>query len=118
MTFERDSKKLKANMDMEMNNIMSRHEAGAELFTFMGTYAPAFGMMGTVIGLIVMMYGFDTGGGGAVAEKFAKEGWKVAVSARRKEILDEMSDNENIFSYPLDVTNRDQINNVFTKIIG
>ena len=59
-TFERDAKKLKANMDMEMNNIMSRHEAGAELFTFMGTYAPAFGMMGTVIGLIVMMYGFDT----------------------------------------------------------
>ena len=49
-------------MDMEMNNIMSRHEAGAELFTFMGTYAPAFGMMGTVIGLIVMMYGFDTVG--------------------------------------------------------
>ena len=69
-TFERDSKKLKANMDMEMNNIASRHEAGAELFTFMGTYAPAFGMMGTVMGLIIMMNGFDTGGGGAVAEKF------------------------------------------------
>jgi len=69
-TFERDSKKLKANMDMEMNNISSRHEAGAELFTFMGTYAPAFGMMGTVMGLIIMMNGFDTGGGGAVAEKF------------------------------------------------
>jgi len=70
-TFERDAKKLKSNMDMEMNNIMSRHEAGAELFTFMGTYSPAFGMMGTVIGLIVMMYGFDTGGSGSVAEKFA-----------------------------------------------
>ena len=69
-TFERDSKKLKANMDMEMNNIMSRHEAGAELFTFMGTYSPAFGMMGTVIGLIIMMFSFDTGGDGAVAEKF------------------------------------------------
>ena len=69
-TFERDSKKLKDNMDMEMNNIASRHEAGAELFTFMGTYAPAFGMMGTVMGLIIMMFGFDTGGGGNVAEKF------------------------------------------------
>ena len=57
-------------MDMEMNNIASRHEAGAELFTFMGTYAPAFGMMGTVMGLIIMMFGFDTGGGGNVAEKF------------------------------------------------
>ena len=55
---------------MEMNNIASRHEAGAELFTFMGTYAPAFGMMGTVMGLIIMMFGFDTGAGGNVAEKF------------------------------------------------
>ena len=69
-TFERDSKKLKDNMDMEMNTIASRHEAGAELFTFMGTYAPAFGMMGTVMGLIIMMFGFDTGAGGNVAEKF------------------------------------------------
>ena len=55
---------------MEMKNINSRHEAGAELFTFMGTYAPAFGMMGTVMGLIVMMNGFDTGGTGPVADKF------------------------------------------------
>ena len=67
---ERDQKKLKDFMYMEMKNISSRHEAGAELFTFMGTYAPAFGMMGTVMGLIVMMNGFDTGGSGAVAEKF------------------------------------------------
>ena len=77
-TFERDSKKLKDNMDMEMNNIASRHEAGAELFTFMGTYAPAFGMMGTVMGLIIMMFGFDTGGGGNDAAKiqrsFARNG--------------------------------------------
>ena len=70
-TFERDAKKLKSNMDMEMNNISSRHEAGAELFTFMGTYAPAFGMMGTVMGLIIMMNGFDTSGGQDTATQFA-----------------------------------------------
>ena len=58
-------------MDMEMNNISSRHEAGAELFTFMGTYAPAFGMMGTVMGLIIMMNGFDTSGGQDTATQFA-----------------------------------------------
>ena len=67
---ERDKNKLKDFMYMEMKNITSRHEAGAELFTFMGTYAPAFGMMGTVMGLIVMMNGFDTGGSGPVADKF------------------------------------------------
>ena len=65
----------------------------------------------------IWITGASSGIGKALAEKFALEGWKVAISARRKEILDEMSDNENIFSYPLDVTNRDQINNVFTKII-
>ena len=53
----------------------------------------------------------------AVAEKFAKEGWKVAVSARRKELLDELAGNQNITSFPLDVTNRDQINNVFKNIL-
>ncbi len=51
-------------------------------------------------------------------KKFALEGWKVAVSARRKEILDEMAKNENISSHPLDVTNQEQINNVFSKIIN
>ena len=72
---ERDKNKLKDFMYMEMKNITSRHEAGAELFTFMGTYAPAFGMMGTVMGLIVMMNGFvdssaaDTGG--SIDNKFS-----------------------------------------------
>ena len=43
----------------------------------MGAYAPAFGMLGTVLGLIVMMNNFATGGGEEasasydVAEKFA-----------------------------------------------
>ena len=32
--------------------------------------------------------------GRAVAEKFANEGWKVAVSARRKELLDELAKNQ------------------------
>ena len=68
---ERDKNKLKDFMYMEMKNITSRHEAGAELFTFMGTYAPAFGMMGTVMGLIIMMNGFDTSGGQDTATQFA-----------------------------------------------
>ena len=65
----------------------------------------------------IWITGASSGIGKALAAKFASEGWKVAASARRKEILDEMSNHENIFSYPLDVTNQDQIKTSFEKII-
>ena len=65
----------------------------------------------------IWITGASSGIGKALAEKFAAEGWKVAASARRKEILDKMSENENIFSYPLDVTSQNQIKNSFEKII-
>ena len=65
----------------------------------------------------IWITGASSGIGKALATKFALEGWKVAVSARRKEILDDMADNENISSYPLDVTNQDQVNNISSKII-
>jgi short-subunit dehydrogenase len=66
----------------------------------------------------IWITGASSGIGKSLAEKFASEGWKVAVSARRKEILDKMADNENISSYPLDVTNQEQISDVFLKIIN
>ena len=65
----------------------------------------------------IWITGASSGIGKSLAEKFAAEGWKVAASARRKGILDEMSNHENIFSYPLDVTNQDQIKISFEKII-
>ena len=52
----------------------------------------------------IWITGASSGIGKAVAEKFASEGWRVAVSARRKEILENMAKNQNIFSFPLDVT--------------
>ena len=66
----------------------------------------------------IWITGASSGIGKAVAEKFAKEGWKVAVSARRKELLDELAKNENISSFPLDVTDRFQINNTFKNILN
>jgi short-subunit dehydrogenase len=66
----------------------------------------------------IWITGASSGIGKALAEKFASEGWRVAVSARRKEILDEMASNKNISSFPLDVTNQKQISEVFTKIIN
>ena len=66
----------------------------------------------------IWITGASSGIGKALAEKFASEGWQVAISARRKEILDEMAKHENISSHPLDVTDQDQINDVFSKIIN
>jgi len=66
----------------------------------------------------IWITGASSGIGKAVAEKFAAEGWKVAISARRKNILDEMSNNNNIFSFPLDVTNSKEIKTVFEKILN
>ena len=66
----------------------------------------------------IWITGASSGIGKALAEKFASEGWRVAVSARRKEILDEMASNKNISSYPLDVTNQEQTSDVFSKIIN
>ena len=65
----------------------------------------------------IWITGASSGIGKSVAEKFANEGWKVAVSARRKELLDELAKNPNIVSFPLDVTNRNQINEVFKNIL-
>ena len=66
----------------------------------------------------IWITGASSGIGKAVAEKFAAEGWRVAISARRKEILESMSDNKNLFSFPLDVTNKNQIDQVFKDIIS
>ena len=65
----------------------------------------------------IWITGASSGIGKAVAEKFAAEGWKVAVSARRKELLQELATNENIVSFPLDVTDKNQINTIFKNII-
>ena len=66
----------------------------------------------------IWITGASSGIGKAVAIKFANEGWKVAVSARRKELLDELAKNQNIQSFPLDVTDRSQISNVLKDIIN
>ena len=65
----------------------------------------------------VWITGASSGIGKATAEKFAKENWKVAISARREELLNEMAKNKNIFAYPTDVTNQDKIQETFNKIL-
>ena len=65
----------------------------------------------------IWITGGSTGIGKALAIKFANKGWNVAVSARRVELLDELSSNyENISSFPLDVTDKAKCVEVFNQI--
>ena len=67
---------------------------------------------------VIWITGASSGIGRALSLKFAKLGWIVAASARRENLLQELSkENENIHSFPLDVTNSDQCKIVFNKII-
>jgi chemotaxis protein MotA len=42
-------------MEAEINNVEMRHEIGVELLAGLAAYAPALGMIGTVIGLVQML---------------------------------------------------------------
>ena len=56
---------------------------------------------------VIWITGGGTGIGKAVAIKFANQGWKVAISGRRENILKEVEEiNPNIKSFPLDVNDK------------
>jgi chemotaxis protein MotA len=46
---------IKESMEIEMSNVEIRHKRGHEILDAGGTYAPAFGMVGTLIGLVNML---------------------------------------------------------------
>ncbi len=46
-------------MESELNYLIERHKKGQQIFTSLGTFAPAFGMIGTLIGLINMLKGLE-----------------------------------------------------------
>ncbi len=58
-------------LDIDIENQMARHSEGKRLFDNMGAMAPAFGMIGTLIGLVQMLQNMDDpssiGSGMAVA---------------------------------------------------
>ena len=66
---------------------------------------------------VIWITGASSGIGKALALKFAKENWNVAISARRENILKEITEsNENIKSFPLDVTDKTKCKEVFEQI--
>ncbi len=54
-----DPEVIEAIMETELENLMDRHEGGKKLFDGLGRYAPAFGMIGTLIGLVAMLSNMD-----------------------------------------------------------
>lgn len=46
-------------MDTDMEAVESRHAEGKALFDNVGRFAPAFGMIGTLIGLVIMLKDMD-----------------------------------------------------------
>ena len=65
----------------------------------------------------IWITGASSGIGKALAEKFAKENWKVAISARRENLLNDIAKTDNISSFPLDVTDDNKVKEVFSKIL-
>lgn len=58
-------------MESDLENLMTRHEVGRGVLETIGKYAPAFGMIGTLIGLVAMLANMEDpssiGSGMAVA---------------------------------------------------
>ena len=66
---------------------------------------------------VVWITGASTGIGKSLALKFSKEGWNVAISARRENLLNEIAEsNKNIKPFPLDVNNSEDCFETFGKI--
>ena len=66
----------------------------------------------------VWITGASSGIGKALAIKFATEGWHVAASARRENLLQDLNKtNSNIHSFPLDVIDEPRTKKVFQDIL-
>ena len=54
---------LQSILDAEVDAMEERHQKGIRVFESMAAYAPAFGMIGTLIGLILMLRNLDDSAG-------------------------------------------------------
>ncbi len=66
-----NSEEIQELMSMEIQHLQDRHLTGKKILEFMGSAAPAFGMIGTLIGLVKMLRSLDSpesiGAGMAIA---------------------------------------------------
>ncbi|GBE30820.1 chemotaxis protein PomA [bacterium BMS3Bbin04] len=50
---------IRAILESELTGMEARHSQGKKIFEALGAFAPAFGMIGTLVGLIQMLSGLD-----------------------------------------------------------
>ena len=62
-----DPDKVRFVLERELENMMVRHDAAAGLYEKASAYAPAFGMVGTLVGLINMLKGLNLDGSGGAS---------------------------------------------------
>jgi len=66
-----NSEEIQELLSMEIQHLQDRHSTGKKILEFMGAAAPAFGMIGTLIGLVKMLRSLDSpeaiGAGMAIA---------------------------------------------------
>ena len=66
----------------------------------------------------IWITGASSGIGKALAIKFANEGWQVAASARRENLLMDLNNQyPNIHPFTLDVKNETETKNIFQNIV-
>ena len=66
----------------------------------------------------IWITGASTGIGKSLAIKFAQNGWQVAASARREDLLNKINnEHSNIHAFPLDVTDSEKCKSVVNDII-
>lgn len=69
---------------------------------------------------VILITGASSGIGEAVAKKFAEEGALLALTARRKDIIDRIAQQlevkTRVASYKCDVTNTEEVRNVYRQI--
>ena len=56
-----DEDEIRARMQNELDSMAERHDAGVAIYEKASGYAPAFGMIGTLVGLINMLKGMNLG---------------------------------------------------------
>ncbi len=62
-----DPDKVREMLEKQMDDMIARHDEAAGIYEKASSYCPAFGMVGTLVGLINMLKGMDLDGGGGAS---------------------------------------------------
>lgn len=68
-----DPDKVRASLEHQVEDMMTRHEEAKGLYVKGSALAPAFGMIGTLVGLVNMLKGMDLSGSGGGASTLGQD---------------------------------------------